>query len=76
MPDSFISLVIAENTEASVAPIFILDPWFVNNGKVGKNRWKFLQQSLTDLDNSLNKLGSRYVTIHSNISFSIRLDLE
>ncbi|XP_076320919.1 (6-4)-photolyase isoform X2 [Tachypleus tridentatus] len=42
-------------------PIFILDPWFVKNMRVGPNRWRFLLQSLKDLDNSLKKLHSRLV---------------
>ena len=40
-------------------PVFVLDPWFVKNGKVGENRWRFLAQSLDDLDKQLKKLGSR-----------------
>ncbi|XP_077986104.1 cryptochrome-1-like [Glandiceps talaboti] len=40
-------------------PIFILDPWFVQSGKVGANRWRFLMQSLQDLDDGLKKLDSR-----------------
>jgi len=40
-------------------PIFILDPWFAKHGKVGLNRWRFLMESLIDLDASLSKLGSR-----------------
>ncbi|XP_022247971.1 cryptochrome-2-like isoform X1 [Limulus polyphemus] len=44
-------------------PIFILDPWFVKNMHVGPNRWRFLLQSLKDLDNSLNKLHSRLFVI-------------
>ncbi|EFX85418.1 DNA photolyase 1 [Daphnia pulex] len=40
-------------------PVFILDPWFVKNAKVGPNRWRFLVQSLQDLDDNLKKIGSR-----------------
>lgn len=40
-------------------PIFVLDPWFVSNGKVGENRWRFLVQSLQDLDRQLKALGTR-----------------
>ncbi|ESP04097.1 hypothetical protein LOTGIDRAFT_180057 [Lottia gigantea] len=43
--------------------VFILDPWFVKNYKVGINRWRFLIESLTDLDNSLRKLNSRLYII-------------
>lgn len=42
-------------------PVFILDPWFLEaaEARVGLNRWRFLMQSLVDLDASLTKLGSR-----------------
>lgn len=43
--------------------MFILDPWFVKNAKVGPNRWRFLIQSLNDLDSSLKKIGSRLFLI-------------
>lgn len=32
---------------------------FVKNAKVGPNRWRFLVQSLQDLDDNLKKIGSR-----------------
>ncbi|XP_013384158.1 cryptochrome-1-like isoform X1 [Lingula anatina] len=44
---------------AEFRPIFILDPWFVKNARVGVNRWRFLLQALKDLDDSLKKLKSR-----------------
>jgi len=40
-------------------PVFILDPWFVKNARCGPNRWRFLIQSLKDLDDNLKLLGSR-----------------
>lgn len=40
-------------------PVYVLDPWFAKNAKVGVNRWRFLMESLIDLDASLSKLGSR-----------------
>ena len=43
----------------TLRPVFVLDPWFVKNANVGDNRWRFLQQSLVDLDSSLRKRGSR-----------------
>ncbi|GIY62846.1 cryptochrome-1 [Caerostris darwini] len=49
-------------------PIFILDPWFVKNMKVGPNRWRFLVQSLNDLDESLKKLNSRLFIIRGEPS--------
>ncbi|XP_055925204.1 cryptochrome-1-like isoform X1 [Argiope bruennichi] len=44
-------------------PIFILDPWFVKNMRVGPNRWRFLVQSLRDLDESLKQFNSRLFVI-------------
>ena len=46
-------------------PIFILDPWFKENANVGANRWRFLWESLKDLDTSLRKLNSRIIFIES-----------
>ncbi|XP_035217616.1 cryptochrome-1-like isoform X2 [Stegodyphus dumicola] len=47
-------------------PIFILDPWFVKNMRVGPNRWRFLMQSLADLDASLQEFNSRLFVIRGN----------
>lgn len=41
-----------ENSDR-VYPVFILDPYFVRTARVGANRWRFLVESLQDLDNSL-----------------------
>ena len=46
--------------------VFILDPWFVSNCNVGINRWRFLQQTLQDLDNQLRALGSRLFVVRGN----------
>lgn len=48
---------IKENHE--LRPLYILDPWFMTNSRVGVNRWRFFTQSLDDLDNNLRGLGSR-----------------
>ena len=49
-----------------VRPIFILDPWFVKNARVGVNRWRFLIDALRNLDENLRKINSRWVwTIQS-----------
>lgn len=42
-------------------PIFVLDPDILKWMTVGGNRFRFLQQSLSDLDNNLRKINSRYV---------------
>merc|ERR1711953_865932 len=47
-------------------PIYILDPWFVQNYKVGENRWRFLMQSLQDLDHQLKAQGSRLFVIRGS----------
>merc|ERR1712179_368356 len=49
-------------------PVYVLDPWFVKSGKVGPNRWRFLLQSLEDLDSSLRKIGSRLYVVRGNPS--------
>ncbi|KAG8233196.1 6-4 photolyase, partial [Ladona fulva] len=42
-----------------ILPVFVLDPWIVKTMRVGPNRWRFLQQSLKNLDENLRKIGSR-----------------
>ncbi len=53
------ALKAAIDAKLELYPIFILDPAFVKNANVGKNRWRFLQQALKDLDDQLQSLGSR-----------------
>ena len=47
----------------SLKPVFVLDPWFVQHATVGENRWRFLQQTLQDLDTSLRNIGTRLYVI-------------
>jgi len=47
-------------------PVFVLDPWFVKNANVGVNRWRFLCQTLEDLDASLRKLGTRLYVVRGS----------
>ncbi|CAL4104925.1 unnamed protein product, partial [Meganyctiphanes norvegica] len=56
-----LSAAVEEGLE--LRPVFILDPWFVSNARVGGNRWRFLVQSLDDLNQSLMKLGTRLFVI-------------
>ena len=56
----------AINSNLELYPIFILDPWFVKNARVGPNRWRFLQQTLLDLDTNLKSLGSRLFVIRGS----------
>ena len=60
------SLVKAINNSSNVDPVFCIDPWFVKSGKVGVNRMLFLLESLTDLDKSLRKIGSRLIILYGN----------
>lgn len=53
----------ALENSSKVYPIFILDPWFVKNYKVGPNRWRFLQQSLQDLNERLERKKSRLIVL-------------
>lgn len=46
-----------------VRPIFILDPGILDWMQVGANRWRFLQQTLQDLDVQLRKLNSRLFVV-------------
>ncbi|XP_022085334.1 cryptochrome-2-like isoform X2 [Acanthaster planci] len=53
------SLLAAVKDSQEFRAIFVLDPVFVKSGTVGINRWRFLLQSLRDLDEGLKRLGSR-----------------
>ncbi|XP_068151284.1 cryptochrome-2 [Drosophila tropicalis] len=46
-----------------VRPIFILDPGILDWMQVGANRWRFLQQTLEDLDKQLRQLNSRLYVV-------------
>ena len=52
-----------DKSRPELRAVFVLDPWFVKNARVGPNRWKFLHESLKDLDESLRKIGSRLFVI-------------
>ncbi|XP_055541218.1 cryptochrome-1 [Wyeomyia smithii] len=47
-------------------PVFFLDPALLKWLRVGPNRWRFLQQSLADLDTNLRKLNSRLYVVRGN----------
>ncbi|XP_068734691.1 cryptochrome-1-like [Montipora capricornis] len=57
------SLKDACDTSVSLRPVFFIDPDYVKYGNIGFNRWRFLIQSLNDLDNSLKKIGSRLFVV-------------
>jgi cryptochrome len=56
------SLLAACESASHFYPVFFLDPYFAkkDNYRVGINRWRFLLESLQDLDASLRKLNSRF----------------
>lgn len=66
------SLIHAIKSSQYIYPIFILDPWFVQNAKVGPNRWRFLLESLSDLDNQLKRKNSRLILIRGNPNTVLR----
>lgn len=51
-------------------PIFILDPEILKWLRVGPNRWRFLEQSLQNLDSNLRKINSRSGREIINLIFS------
>ena len=65
-PALLASLKPVDGQVLSLRPVFVLDPWFVQNATVGANRWRFLVQSLKDLDTSLRSLGSRLYVVRGS----------
>ncbi|XP_069596014.1 cryptochrome-2 isoform X1 [Ranitomeya imitator] len=57
------ALVAALRGARCVRCVYTLDPWFAASSSCGINRWRFLLQSLEDLDSSLRKLGSRLFVV-------------
>ncbi|TRY96587.1 hypothetical protein DNTS_007577 [Danionella cerebrum] len=60
------ALMAALRDSRHIYPLFLLDPWFPNNTRIGINRWRFLIQTLRDLDNSLKDLNSRLFVIQGS----------
>lgn len=60
------SLVKALEKCQKVYPIFVWDPFFAKNNFAGPNRWRFLVESLKDLDDNLRKLSSRLFVFRGN----------
>ncbi|XP_062617610.1 cryptochrome-1-like [Saccostrea cucullata] len=57
------ALLAAIKIAEDVKPVFILDPWFPKNANVGINRWRFLLQTLQNLDDNLKKINSRLYVV-------------
>mmetsp|Transcript_25798 Transcript_25798/g.83314 ORF Transcript_25798/g.83314 Transcript_25798/m.83314 type:complete len:566 (+) Transcript_25798:85-1782(+) len=57
------SLVAALDGATKLYPVFCMDPWYLQNGKIGANRMQFLLESLQDLDASLRQMDSRLIVL-------------
>ena len=53
------ALLEAIKQSENIYPVFIIDPWFAREEFVGKRRYQFLLESLSDLDKSLRERKSR-----------------
>ncbi|RUS76899.1 hypothetical protein EGW08_015338 [Elysia chlorotica] len=60
------ALIEACKDASELYPVFVLDPWFVTNSNVGANRWRFLAQTLDDLDKQLKLLKLRLFVVRGN----------
>ena len=49
-----------------IYPIFVWDPYYAKKDFAGPNRWRFLVESLKDLDTNLRKLNSRLFVLRGN----------
>lgn len=47
-------------------PVYIMDPWYGENFKVGDNRWRFLIECLNDIDAQLRTIGTRLFVFHGS----------
>uniref|UniRef100_A0A2C9JDL3 Photolyase/cryptochrome alpha/beta domain-containing protein n=1 Tax=Biomphalaria glabrata TaxID=6526 RepID=A0A2C9JDL3_BIOGL len=61
---------IEESTE--IYPVFVLDPWFVTSSAIGINRWRFLLQSLVNLDSNLKMLNLRLFVVKGKPEIEIK----
>jgi cryptochrome len=62
------ALIRAAENASHLYCVFILDPWYADERKVGTNRYGYLLQSLTDLDQSLRKLGSKLFVVKGSVN--------
>lgn len=54
------SLLNACETSSQIWPVYFVNPELITHGEnIGFNRWRFLLESLQDLDNQLRKFQSR-----------------
>lgn len=57
------ALLEAVQGATAMHPVFVLDPHFAKPEFVGVNRYRFLLESLSDLNDSLSRLGSRLLVV-------------
>lgn len=50
---------VKKNKGHVLRPIYILDPEWTNFWRMSANKWRFLHQSLVELDDNLKTLNSR-----------------
>jgi deoxyribodipyrimidine photo-lyase len=62
--NEIVTLATANNTP--VLPFFIIDPWFYTWDDVGTARVRFLFESLENLNDNLQQLGSRLILFEGN----------
>ncbi|XP_052894924.1 cryptochrome-2 [Anopheles moucheti] len=53
-------------TKYALRPVFVLDPGIRQWLRVGPNRWRFLQQTLANLDENLRSINSRLYVVRGN----------
>ena len=56
-----IEICLEKPKEFQLRPIFVLDPGIIKWLRVGSNRWRFLQETLENLNDNLKKLNTRYL---------------
>lgn len=50
---------VQKNADHVFRPIYIIDPEWTNHWKMNANKWRFLHQSLVQLDEKLKTLNTR-----------------
>lgn len=51
--------LVSENVDYVLRPIYMIDPEMNDFVRMGPNRWRFLQQSLVQLDENLNDVNTK-----------------
>jgi len=61
--DRALQATATDQADLDFRAVFVLDPWFAKRANVGVNRWRFLRQSLLDLDEQLRQRGNRLFVV-------------